>query len=179
MKRAAIVTMIWGAILAAAIAAPSHADNGLGPVVMQRIAGEPLTSFATRFFYKRHPNAVNWDFAKRYRSTENWAEIVREQVYAAEIDINGDGVPELFLVVDNANWCEANGCLGAIFRRTPKAYELICETALPPPASPPMTILAEIENGYHHLATTDKTILWNERQDYDSGQLCATERRGE
>ncbi len=167
------------AILAAALIMLSggagQATEPHDTITLKRIEGEPLISFATRFFYKRHPHAVNWSFAKHYRSDENWAEIVRAQVYAAEADLNGDGVAELFLVVDNPNWCEADGCLGAIFRKAARGYELICETTLPGPEMPAATILAEIENGYHHLAMADATILWNARQDYDSGGLCSVE----
>ncbi len=171
MKRIAILMAMTIALAATA----SHAEAPRGTIAFHRIEGEPLTTFAARFFYKRHPHAVNWSFAKRYRADENWTEIVHNQVYAADVDLNDDGTPELILVVDNPNWCQANGCLGAIFRSVPKGYELICETALPPPEQPALTVLPEIENGYHHIATQDQTILWNARQDYDAGTLCATE----
>lgn len=152
-----------------------QAGEASGPVVLHRLTDEATITFATRFLYKHHPQAVNWSFTKRYRE-ESWTQIARDQIYAAEPDIGGDS-PVLVLVVDNPNWCEADGCLGDIFRKTPKGYELICEAPLPSPEMPLLSILPAIENGYHDLVTADHTILWNERQDFDSGRLCAVESR--
>jgi hypothetical protein len=158
--------------------AAQAADTAVGTIGFRRIDNEPLIAFATRFFYKRHPHAVNWSFARRYRTDENWSAIVHGEVYSSEVDLDDDGTPELVLLVDNTNWCDAGGCLSAIFRHVPKGYELICETALPPPESAaPVTVLAMVEHGYHRLATKDLTVVWNARQDYDSGLLCATESR--
>jgi hypothetical protein len=174
MRRAALAALVlWAAAFAPVRAADPAA------IVLHRIAGDEVTAFATGFFYKRHPHPVNWSFATRYRSTVNWSAVVGQHAYMARADLDGDGTPELILVVDDPDWCEADGCLGDIFRKVPRGYELICETALPQPAAPAATILPEIENGYHQLATPNHIVVWNRRQDYDSGALCATESRND
>ncbi len=163
------------AILAAALIMLSggagQATEPHDTITLKRIEGEPLISFATRFFYKRHPHAVNWSFAKHYRSDENWAEIVRAQVYAAEADLNGDGVAELFLVVDNPNWCEADGCLGAIFRKAARGYELICETTCPAPRDAGRDDPGRDRERLSPPAMADATILWNARQGLRFGRV--------
>ncbi|HEY1723473.1 MAG TPA: hypothetical protein VGG27_19675 [Magnetospirillaceae bacterium] len=173
MIRAAILTLVF----VIASVGLSRADDVAGTIALHRIDDEGIASFAARFFYKRHPHPVNWSFAKRLRSEINWAEIVHDHAYAADAPIGDADRSVLIVVVDNPDWCEANGCLGDIFRKTPKGYELICETALPTPDVAPLSILPTIENGYHDLATADHAILWNERQDFDSGQLCSIESR--
>lgn len=171
MRYAALLSVLMGG-LAIGAAQASEAR-----IELRRIDDPALRDFATRFFLKRHPHVLNWSFAQRYRSDENWAALVRDQVYQAEIGIGADGARALLLTVGNPNWCQANGCLSAIFRNTARGYELICETALPAPPQPGAEILDEIENGYHRLATPSDLIVWNASQDYDSGQLCSVERR--
>lgn len=175
MRRAAFLSIAMiGLASGISAGAASAAETR---IQLHRIDDPAVENFATNFFYRRHPHVVNWSFAQRYRSDENWTEVVRRRVYAAEIDLRGDGIPELVLTVDAPDWCQANGCLSAIFRKVRQGYELICEAALPPPEEPGAEILAEIENGYHRLATRSDLIEWNASQDYDSGELCSIERR--
>ena len=152
------------------------ADSAQG-IQLRRLGDESVIAFATKFFYKRHPNALNWSFKARYRAAENWTKLVREQTYAAEIDI-GDGKPALLLVVESPNWCDTEGCLGTIFKKTATGYMLICEAALPPPEADTThaEILPKVENGYHQIATTNKIIEWNPQPD-ETGLLCTEESR--
>lgn len=168
MRRAAILAIALVGLVAGMTAGAGLATETR--IQLHRIDDPVVQAFATLFFYKRHPHMVNWSFAQRYRSDENWTDVVRRQVYAAEIELSGDGVPQLLLTVDNPNWCQANGCLSAIFRKAKRGYELICEAALPPPEEPGAVILGEIENGYHRLATRSDLIVWNAKQDYKLGR---------
>lgn len=166
------------AIIAAPMQSPAIAADAPRPIEVHRIADESLIAFAAKFFYKRHPNAFNWSFKARYRSEENWTQVVREQTYSAEVNLSDQGAPALLLVVDNPNWCNSEGCLGTIFRKTATGYALICEAALPEPKSDAAKaqILPQIENGYRQIATATKIIEWNAQPD-GSGLLCTTDDR--
>ncbi len=161
---------------AMAVAAPGGAGaDQTAPVAFHRIADDAATlAFATRFFYKHYPNPPNWSFGARFSRHENWSGLTRERGYMALADIAGDGAHDLMLLVDSPDWCDDRGCLGAIFRPTPRGYEYICEAALQLEGT---MLLAQTENGYRVVATDGAIIHWGERQAFDSGSLCDVEER--
>ena len=171
LRLAMILTMI-----AAPIARVTNATDSPRPhIELARIAGPERVAFLTKFFYKHYPEQVNWSLDSRRRGEENWTRVVRDEAYVAEVDLNDDGVPELIVVIDDPNWCDSAGCLSAIFRKNGNRYDDICQTSLPGPGQPGAEILAEIENGYHRIATPARLIEWNATQENDSGTLCSTD----
>jgi hypothetical protein len=176
--RPLIVLLVAAAMFGAPTTTHAAAPDSVQRLQLRRITGEGLIGFATKFFYKRYPTAFNWSFKSRFRSEENWTKVVREQTYFAEVGLGGDNSPVLLLVVDNPNWCDSEGCLATIFRRSATGYTLICEAALPEPESDATEaeILPKIENGYHQIATATRIIQWNAEPD-STGILCTAENR--
>lgn len=157
--------------------ATNAADAPRPHIELNRLADPERIAFLTKFFYRHYPEEVNWSLGSRRRDVENWTKVVRDEAYVAEIDLNDDGVPELIVVIDDPNWCDSAGCLSAIFRKDGSRYDYICQASLPGPGEPGADILANIENGYHRIATPERLVEWNAAQEFDSGTLCTIENR--
>ena len=156
--------------------APSPEASGPGVLLHFRpIAGEELLAFATSFFYEHYPSPPNWSFGSRYSKHENWTTVTRAHGFAATVDLSGKGSDDLVLMVDSTDWCDDQGCLGAIFRPDQIGFEYICAAALEPKDT---RLLAQMENGYRLIETQTTIVHWYAQQDFDSGTLCDSESRG-
>jgi hypothetical protein len=156
------------------------ADQVVSTIAFRAIDDEPFLLFATRFFYGHFPHAPNWSFGSRFTNRENWGLELRTHGHFAAVDLADNGVHELVVTVDDPDWCEVDGCLGAVFRPTAngderlRPYEYVCQAPLVLDGT---SILAPKENGYHQMATKANIIHWSPEQEFDSGQLCYTEGR--
>jgi hypothetical protein len=168
-------------VVALLLAPPAFAaDQVLSTVTFHPIDDEPFLQFLTRFFNGHFPNAPNWSFGSRFSHRENWTTELRSHGHIAAVDLGDNGVHELVVTVDDPDWCEADGCLAAIFRPSAqrderlRPYEYVCQAPLVVDGT---TVLAQKENDYHLMATKANFIHWSAQQEFDSGQLCWTENR--
>ncbi len=100
-------------------------------------------------------------------------QLLRRDLMFAKADINDDGIPELFLVLNYNPYCGSAGCEAAIFQKMPRGYELICDTNFDTDAETPGEIFPQKDYGYHRIQTPEAIIHWSEHLGSSpEGSLC-------
>lgn len=66
------------------------------------------------------------------------------------IDLNGDGIPEVFIYLTGGKFCGNEGCTAAIFKSTARGFQLLSKIS---PVLQPIVVSTERTNGYHDLIT--------------------------
>lgn len=85
--------------------------------------------------------------------------IERDASYA-EVDINGDGVKELFVQMDDISWCGSAGCTTFVYQRTGRSWKEICRFI----GYPPYRLVDIWDHGYRRMIGTgrDTMVRWAE-----------------
>jgi hypothetical protein len=152
-------------------------------LIFSGLLGFPVQVYARQEFprpiiFRHMDNPDILDFAvsemrgeRGTRSEAEWVKLVKERALYAEMDIDDDGVPELFLQL--GAFCGTVGCDTSIYKRTDKAgkgsvllgrskrFNDICLISIT--GNDPQTYLLERkENGYHLIDTENGAIIhWN------------------
>ena len=67
----------------------------------------------------------------------------------AQVDLDGDGVDDLLLLLDGANWCGNGGCTLLVFHNGGESgYRLVTQTSV---THPPIAVSRQRHNGWHDL----------------------------
>ncbi len=64
------------------------------------------------------------------------------------VDLNGDGVPEIFVYLKGERFCNDQGCSAIILKQTPQGYRVLSKFKN---VFQPIVVSKEITNGYHDL----------------------------
>lgn len=113
-------------------------------------------------------------FDKQFFEGERGLDRIRRDVEVAEADIDDDGIPELFLVIENAYYCGTAGCIAFIFKKNATGYELICGAELDTQygGGTGSAILPEKDFGIHRIRAAEAIIHWYAGQKPNSGNQC-------
>lgn len=76
--------------------------------------------------------------------------LLKRQVHWAEFDLDGDGTPERFVILEFAGMCGSIGCSTTIFKFGPKGWEAAGEIGA---THDSLWVLPEIDNGWHRINT--------------------------
>lgn len=147
------------------LAGATYAEEPTKYIKFHHIKDPALLKFAVSFYQKR-----NYDEFKGKRGLQ----LLRKELEVFEADIDDDGVPELFLLLEDIGYCGTAGCEAQIFKKTATGYELICETSLASElnSGTGSPILPETEHGFHRIEAPEAIIHWNEHKGPPEGNLC-------
>ncbi|MDF2557631.1 MAG: hypothetical protein K0R71_1459 [Bacillales bacterium] len=76
--------------------------------------------------------------------------IDKVRYYYNMIDLNGDGIPEVFVFLTGSKLCGNEGCMAAIFKTTARGFQLLSKIS---PVFQPIVVSTEKTNGYHDIIT--------------------------
>lgn len=164
----------WGlvaCVLACVLATQTRADEGIR-VQLHRFESPEIRALATavvrKWIHENHSlMPVKWHGGP----LSDFADI-------AEVDLDDDGFPELFLQIGLGDACGIVGCDTFIYRKTANRYVRICEEMMYDTATSggggPIVLEAK-ENGYHLIDAGEAIIHWSKQKNKRTGDLCYAE----
>jgi hypothetical protein len=83
-------------------------------------------------------------------------------VKIAKADLNDDGVPEIFIMIENSLWCGSIGCRGIIVQRIGEHWKEVGS-----PYFSDAIVMTERIYGYHKLFTGDAIYTFRDGKTYE------------
>ncbi|UNK48076.1 hypothetical protein MNR01_09770 [Lysobacter sp. S4-A87] len=69
----------------------------------------------------------------------------------ASVDLDGDGIDDLLMLLDDQNWCDAGGCTLLVFRGGADGYRLVSDSVS---TRAPIAVADRMNRGWHDLMVT-------------------------
>jgi hypothetical protein len=136
---------------------PVQADVGES-VNMQRVrdASPALRTFARQYVQ----SAAYWPDLKGYQSRTGRRFSLDRDIQIGEADLNDDGLPERFLIIDNPLFCSASGCTTYVLQKYGRNWRILLQNNV----RAEIRVLDETDSGYHRLCMARRVESWDGTQ---------------
>ncbi len=112
------------------------------------------------------------EFARKYlgryfegEEPAAWDRAIRDgEIKIARADLDEDGVPEVFIMVENSIWCGSRGCDGLLLQNRRGQWALMASPKISEEAT---IIMPEKKFGYHKLYTGDDIYTFRNGKTYE------------
>lgn len=68
--------------------------------------------------------------------------------FAAFVDLNGDGVPEVIVYLSGGGWCGSGGCFTLVLARSDSSFRVVARITV---TRPPIRVLASSSHGWRDI----------------------------
>jgi hypothetical protein len=159
------VSRIIFAILILTLAAPARADERI-PFERGGLKGNDWAFFKD-YLKANYPLIIKYVAEIRGLSPEAaWEPLRRYVPYSGRYDINGDGVEELFVTIQQSFVCGTVGCETPIFQMTPDGWRELSSITVRVSirGGPRLSVSDEVIDGYRTLLADYYGLHWNGEQ---------------
>lgn len=127
-------------------------------VNMQRVrdAAPALRAFARQYIQ----SAAYWPDLQGYQSPKGRAFSLDRDIAIGEADLNGDGVLERFLTIDNPLFCGASGCTTYVLQKYGRNWRILLQNNV----RAEIRVLDETDSGYHRICMARLVESWDGTQ---------------
>ena len=159
------VSRVIFAILILILVVPAKAEERI-PFERGGLKGNDWTFFK-EYLDANHPLIIGYIAAEFGVSHEAaWEPLRRYVLYSGRYDINGDGVEELFVTIEQGSVCGTVGCETPIFERTPDGWRelssiMVMVSIIDGPA---IFVADEVIDGYRTLHADYYGLHWTGEQ---------------
>ena len=166
MSSIAITLRVFLALtLLAATSISVQADE---PISFERggLKGNDWTFFKD-YLEENYPLIIKYVAEIRGLSTEvAWEPLRRYVLYLGRYDLNGDGVEELFVTIEQGFVCGTAGCTTLIFQKTSEQWRELSSimVMISDRVGPELLVSDEVIKGYRTLYAEFDGLRWNGRE---------------
>ena len=153
------------AILILSLAAPAKADERI-PFERGGLNWNDW-AFFKGYLKANHPLIIKYVAEIKGLSREAaWEPLRRYVLYSGRYDLNGDGVEELFVTIQQGSVCGSAGCMTLIFEKTSERWRELSSimVMISDRAGPELFVSEEVIEGYRTLYAEFDGLRWNVRE---------------
>jgi hypothetical protein len=88
-------------------------------------------------------------FLQAYVTRSPWEADKTASYRAADVELDGDGVPEILVYLEGASWCGSGGCVALVLKRTTNSFKVVSHITI---SRMPIRVLTSTTNGWRDIA---------------------------